>query len=32
MADFFNTILVYPLLNLLVFTYHYIPDIGVAII
>lgn len=32
MADFFNTILVYPLLNLLVFTYQYIPDIGVAII
>lgn len=32
MANFFNTILVYPLLNLLVFTYQYIPDIGVAII
>jgi YidC/Oxa1 family membrane protein insertase len=32
MAHFFNTILIYPLLNLLVFTYHYIPDIGVVII
>ncbi len=32
MAHFFNTILIYPLLNLLVFTYQYIPDIGVAII
>ncbi|MGE5392361.1 MAG: YidC/Oxa1 family membrane protein insertase [Candidatus Saccharibacteria bacterium] len=28
----FNTILVYPLLNLLVFFYHYIPDIGLVII
>lgn len=28
----FNTILVYPLLNLLVFFYHYIPDIGIVII
>jgi YidC/Oxa1 family membrane protein insertase len=28
----FNIILVYPLLNLLVFFYHYIPDIGVVII
>lgn len=28
----FNDILVYPLLNLLVFFYHYIPDIGVVII
>ncbi len=28
----FNLILVYPLLNLLVFFYHYIPDIGVVII
>src|SRR3989344_294425 len=32
MANFFNTILVYPLLNLLVFTYQYIPDVGAAII
>src|SRR3989344_1838506 len=32
MAHFFNTILVYPLLNLLVFTYQYVPDIGAAII
>lgn len=28
----FNLILVYPLLNLLVYFYHYIPDIGVVII
>lgn len=28
----FNTILVFPLLNLLVFFYHYIPDIGIVII
>lgn len=28
----FNLILVYPLLNLLVFFYHYIPDIGIVII
>ncbi|MEJ0021642.1 MAG: YidC/Oxa1 family membrane protein insertase [Candidatus Doudnabacteria bacterium] len=28
----FNSLLVYPLLNLLVFFYHYIPDIGVVII
>src|SRR6185436_5763691 len=28
----FNIILVYPLLNLLIFFYHYIPDIGVVII
>src|SRR3989344_7723784 len=32
MAHWFNLILVYPLLNLLVFAYHYIPDIGVVII
>lgn len=32
MAHYFNLILVYPLLNLLVFFYHYIPDIGVVII
>src|SRR3990167_11232919 len=32
MAHFFNTILVYPLLNLLVFTYQYVQDIGAAII
>lgn len=32
MANIFNQILVYPLLNLLVFFYHYIPDIGVVII
>ncbi len=32
MAHWFNLILVYPLLNLLVFFYHYIPDIGVVII
>jgi YidC/Oxa1 family membrane protein insertase len=30
--SFFNNILVYPLLNLLVFFYNYIPDIGVVII
>jgi YidC/Oxa1 family membrane protein insertase len=28
----FSLILVYPLLNLLIFFYHYIPDIGVVII
>jgi len=28
----FNLVLAYPLLNLLVFFYHYIPDIGVVII
>jgi YidC/Oxa1 family membrane protein insertase len=32
MLEFFRTILIYPLLNLLVFTYNYIPDIGVVII
>lgn len=32
MGNIFNQILVYPLLNLLVFFYHYIPDIGVVII
>ena len=32
MAEFFRTILIHPLLNLLVFTYNYIPDIGVVII
>jgi YidC/Oxa1 family membrane protein insertase len=32
MGNLFNTVLVYPLLNLLVFVYNYIPDIGVAII
>lgn len=31
MANFFNEILVYPLLNLLVYLYHFIPDIGVVI-
>lgn len=31
-VNFFNTILVHPLLNLLVFFYNYIPDIGVVII
>ncbi len=31
-AHYFNLILSYPLLNLLVFTYHYIPDIGIVII
>lgn len=30
-SAYFNQILVYPLLNLLVFFYHYIPDIGVVI-
>src|SRR5882672_7020257 len=30
--QFFKDILVYPLINLLVFLYHYIPDIGVVII
>src|SRR3989338_6616349 len=32
MINFFNQILVYPLLNLLVFFYNFIPDIGVVII
>ena len=32
MANFFNQVLVYPLLNLLIFFYHYIPDIGAVII
>ncbi|HTL39610.1 MAG TPA: YidC/Oxa1 family membrane protein insertase [Methylomirabilota bacterium] len=32
MANIFNQILIYPLLNLLVFCYHYIPDIGIVII
>ena len=32
MANIFNQILIYPLLNLLVFAYQYIPDIGVVII
>lgn len=32
MGNIFNTILVEPLLNALVFIYDYIPDIGVAII
>src|SRR3989338_6875902 len=32
MAHWFNSILVYPLLNLLVFFYNFIPDIGVVII
>lgn len=31
-ADIFNQALVFPLLNLLVFFYHYIPDIGIVII
>jgi YidC/Oxa1 family membrane protein insertase len=31
-SKFFHDILVYPLINLLVFSYHYIPDIGIAII
>ncbi|MBI2356000.1 MAG: membrane protein insertase YidC [Candidatus Doudnabacteria bacterium] len=31
-SDFFNQILVYPLLNLLVFFYNFIPDIGAVII
>jgi YidC/Oxa1 family membrane protein insertase len=31
-SHIFNEILVYPLLNLLLFFYHYIPDIGVVII
>lgn len=30
--DIFNNILIYPLLNLVVFFYHYIPDIGIVII
>lgn len=32
LGHYFNLILVYPLLNLLVFTYHFIPDIGIVII
>jgi YidC/Oxa1 family membrane protein insertase len=32
MKNIFNEILVYPLLNLLVFFYQYIPDIGIVII
>jgi YidC/Oxa1 family membrane protein insertase len=32
MVNIFNTILIHPLLNLLVFIYQYIPDIGVTII
>lgn len=32
MGDLFNLVLVQPLINLLVFAYNYIPDIGVAII
>lgn len=32
MGNFFNTILVYPLLNLLVLVYFYVPDIGAVII
>lgn len=31
-GNIFNQILIYPLLNLLVFFYNYIPDIGVVII
>lgn len=31
-GHYFNLILIYPLLNLLVFIYHYIPDIGIVII
>lgn len=31
-GNIFNTILVHPLLNLLVFFYNYIPDIGVVIV
>jgi len=32
MSYWFNQILVYPLLNLLVFLYDYVPDIGISII
>jgi YidC/Oxa1 family membrane protein insertase len=32
MGNIFNLVFVYPLLNLLVFFYNYIPDIGVVII
>jgi YidC/Oxa1 family membrane protein insertase len=32
MGNLFNTILVYPLLNLLVFIHQYVPDIGIAIV
>src|SRR3989344_3474546 len=31
-GDIFNNFLVYPLLNLLVYFYNYIPDIGIVII
>jgi YidC/Oxa1 family membrane protein insertase len=31
-TKFFKDILVYPLINLLVFSYHYIPDVGIVII
>lgn len=31
-SRYFHDILVYPLINLLVFTYHYIHDVGLAII
>jgi YidC/Oxa1 family membrane protein insertase len=31
-SRFFKDILVYPLINVLVFSYHYIPDIGLVII
>jgi YidC/Oxa1 family membrane protein insertase len=31
-GNLFNTILVHPLLNLIIFAYQYIPDIGVVII
>jgi YidC/Oxa1 family membrane protein insertase len=31
-GDFFKNLLVYPLLNLLVFFYNFIPDIGIVII
>src|SRR3989338_4469478 len=31
-GEFFKSILIYPLLNLLVFFYNFIPDIGIVII
>jgi len=31
-SRYFNNVLVYPLINLLVFFYHYIPDVGIVII
>jgi YidC/Oxa1 family membrane protein insertase len=31
-SRYFRDILVYPLINVLVFAYHYIPDIGIVII